>query len=100
MNERSEHLRTVTNNDGAAILDVDRGVITTLNATGAFVWERLQRNATLDSVVADLAQETGQDPAIVRRDVTEFARQLEESLSASNPHKRSHESRGVRHGDD
>ena len=100
MIERSEHLRTVANDDGAVILDVDRGVITTLNTTGAFVWERLQRNQPLDSVVADLAQETGQDPAIVRRDVNEFASRLEESLSASNPQHHAHESGGARDGND
>ena len=37
MTARNEHLRTVTSNDGAAILDVERGLITTLNATGAYV---------------------------------------------------------------
>lgn len=100
MNEGSEHLRTVTNGDGAAILNVDRGVITTLNATGAFVWERLQRNEPMDRVIANLAQETGQDPAIVRRDVSDFVHLLEESLSASDPQSRAHESRGVRDGND
>jgi hypothetical protein len=38
-----EHLRTISNEDGAAILDTESGDLSTLNATGAYVWEALQR---------------------------------------------------------
>ena len=80
MTATNEHLRTVTSNDGAAVLDVERGLITTLNATGAYVWERLQRCEPIDEIVTSLARDTGQDCAIVRRDVEAFLHQLDISV--------------------
>lgn len=86
MTARNEHLRTVTSNDGAAILDVERGLITTLNATGAYVWERLQRSEPIDEIVTSLARDTGHDCTIVRRDVQAFLHQLDisELMETSN----------------
>lgn len=66
-------LRYVANNDGAAILDIEHGSITTLNPAGAFVWQGLNKGNTLDAIVADLAQETGADIMVVDRDVRGFA---------------------------
>ncbi len=34
--------------DGSSILDISRKQITTLNSTGGFVWERLQRGLTVE----------------------------------------------------
>jgi hypothetical protein len=79
------HLHTVVSGDGAAILDVERGVITTLNATGGYVWERLQRRESLESIVTGLAEETGEDPALVRSDVDLFVSQLESVLLFETP---------------
>ena len=61
------HLHTVADQDGAAILDVKRGLITTLNPTGAFVWHGLQRGEPLETIIANLATETGGEPLVVFR---------------------------------
>ena len=70
------HLRSIVDHDGAVILDVPGNRMTTLNTTGAYVWARLQEGKTIDSIVAELARETGQEPELVETDVQEFLEQL------------------------
>jgi hypothetical protein len=70
------HLQSVVDQDGAAILDIERGLISTLNGTGAYVWQRLQRGESLETIVADLSRETGQESLVVERDVREFVEDL------------------------
>jgi Coenzyme PQQ synthesis protein D (PqqD) len=69
-------LRTVSNQDGAAILDVSRNQITTLNSTGSFIWTRLQEGRTPEQIVHELALESGTDQDIAERDLQAFLRQL------------------------
>jgi hypothetical protein len=76
MRVSSTHLRTVANQDGAAILDVPRHQITTLNSTGGFIWQRLQQGLSVEQVICDLATEADTDPAIVEKDVHCFLEQL------------------------
>ncbi|MEG9437795.1 PqqD family protein [Edaphobacter sp. HDX4] len=66
------HLHTAANQDGAAILDVERGVISTLNRTGAYVWQRIERGETIETIASHLARETGQELETVERDVRDF----------------------------
>jgi 6-phosphogluconate dehydrogenase (decarboxylating) len=68
-------LRTVVNQDGAAILDVSRNQITTLNSTG-FIWDKLQQGRTVEQAIQDLAIESDTDPAVVERGVSAFLEQL------------------------
>jgi hypothetical protein len=75
----NRHLKTVVDQDGAAILDIERGLISTLNDTGAYVWDKLQRGDSLSSIVADLARETGEKSLIVERDVLEFLEDLKQN---------------------
>jgi hypothetical protein len=70
------HLHSIIDHDGAVILDVPRNAITTLDATGAYIWERLQRGLQEDAVVAELAHDTGADESVVAKDVREFMEQL------------------------
>ena len=72
MNPANHSLRSVANQDGAAILDVKHGTLTTLNTTGAYVWEAVKQGQSLDFIVANLAQQTGQDIATVEQDVRGF----------------------------
>jgi hypothetical protein len=72
-------LHTVVNEDGAAILDIEHGLISTLNPTGAYVWQGLERSETLETIVANLARETGEDALVVERDVHQFVETLKES---------------------
>ncbi|MBB6143004.1 6-phosphogluconate dehydrogenase (decarboxylating) [Silvibacterium bohemicum] len=70
------HLCTVVNQDGAAVLDVSRNQISTLNSTGGFVWERLQQGQTVEEIIRGLANESNTDLAIVERGVQAFLEQL------------------------
>jgi hypothetical protein len=73
---RSVGLHTAANEDGAAILNIERGEISTLNATGAFIWQALERGQALDNIVHDLARETGAETEVVDRDVRNFIETL------------------------
>jgi Coenzyme PQQ synthesis protein D (PqqD) len=68
----NSHLRATVSTDGAAILDVERGKISTLNTTGAYVWQALQRGENLETIVANLAHETGEQADRLKRDVMKF----------------------------
>jgi Coenzyme PQQ synthesis protein D (PqqD) len=70
------HIRSIVDHDGAVILDIPRNAMTTLDSTGAYVWERLQRGLQVDAIVAELARDTGADESIVSKDVEEFMEQL------------------------
>ena len=72
------HLKTVVDQDGAAILDIERGLISTLNHTGAYVWDKLQRGETLATIIGNLAGETGEQSLTVERDVLEFIEDLKQ----------------------
>ena len=70
------HLRIVTNADGAAILDTKAGSISTLNPTGAHVWQALERGEDLETIAAGLARETGEHIAVVKKDLEDFINDL------------------------
>jgi len=71
-------LRTIVNQDGAAILDPRSGKITTLNTTAAYVWQALQRGNSADTIAAALSLDTGEDLSVVKQGVTAFLAELEE----------------------
>ena len=77
MADDTTHLRTIVNEDGAAVLDTKRGTISTLNVTGGFIWQALARGEGEETIVASLARETGQSPGIIERDVRDFVASLE-----------------------
>ncbi|SEB52253.1 PqqD family protein [Terriglobus roseus] len=79
MSESQYALRSVISADGAAILDVGRGTITTLNESGAYIWQRLRRGEALESVLVNLALETGRDVADIEQDVRGFVEILRRS---------------------
>lgn len=76
MRDSSIHLRTITNPDGATILDIRRGRISTLNPTGAYVWQALEQGMSIDEIVQSLARETETDPEVIRADTHIFLKQL------------------------
>jgi hypothetical protein len=73
-----EHLRMIANEDGAAILNTESGTLCTLNATGAYVWEALQQGADEPTIIASLAQETGESSEVIAPDVRAFLASLKE----------------------
>ncbi len=72
------HLRSVVDQNGAVILDIERGLISTLNPIGAYVWQGLQRGESLETIIVTLARETGEEPLTVERDVREFVEDLKQ----------------------
>jgi hypothetical protein len=72
----NSHLRTIVNEDGAAVLDTKLGSISTLNSTGAYVWQGLERGDSLEIIIANLARETGEQSEILERDVRDFVERL------------------------
>jgi hypothetical protein len=70
------HLRAIVNQDGAAILDIRSGRITTLNTSGGYVWQALDRGEQIEVIAESLARETGPDAAAVKADVTGFIEAL------------------------
>ncbi len=57
--------------DEAAVLDLDRRALYTLNATAKRIYERARDGATVDAIVAELAGEFDA-PAGLREDVERF----------------------------
>jgi hypothetical protein len=78
MDKSPSHLLSTGNQDGAAVLDTRQGTITTLNLTGAFIWQALERGESEDTIAARLATETGASGDIVARDVRDFVAALRE----------------------
>ena len=78
MGSEMTSLRTLSNQDGAAILDRRSGTITTMNATGAYIWTALQQGVSVEAIAADLAHNNGEDLSSVQRDVTFFVEDLTE----------------------
>jgi hypothetical protein len=70
------HLRAVVNLDGAAVFDPERGELSNLNPTGAYVWEGLRQGKHLETIIEQLARDTGSDPTIVDREVRSFLEEL------------------------
>jgi Coenzyme PQQ synthesis protein D (PqqD) len=71
------NVRSIVDCDGAVILDVPNDTMTTLDATGAYVWQRLQSGLSIDAIVSELVRDTGADEAMVAKDVGTFMDQLE-----------------------
>ena len=78
MRPEHSHLRTIVNQDGAAILNSTTGTITALNSTGALVWQALERGEDPVRIVQELAHETGKPVETLERDVREFIRALKD----------------------
>jgi hypothetical protein len=71
-------LRSRVTPDGAMILDIAADEVITLNATGGYVWARLEEGKTVDQIIASLATETGHDPVEVANDVRAFVARIAE----------------------
>lgn len=76
MSKGNPRLRSVVNADGAALLDTRAGRITTLNSTGAMVWQALERGKAPEAIAANLAHETGEPVAAIEKDLQDFMEEL------------------------
>jgi len=59
--------------------DVDLNTMITLNETGAFLWERLQAETSVDALVDALLSQYDVDEASARRSVEAFVGKLKEN---------------------
>jgi len=78
MTKESFNLNEVLNADGAVILDTKNGKISTLNSTGALIWQALRRGDSEDAIISRLAMDTGEERETIDRDVREFINTLKE----------------------
>ena len=78
MVSQAPNLKAIVNEDGAVILDIEHDLMSTLNPTGAYVWQGLQRGETIETITANLASQTGEDHLLVERDVREFVAELQQ----------------------
>jgi hypothetical protein len=76
MANRDLNLRTIVNEDGAVILDTKLGTILTLNTTGAYIWQALERGESYETIAMNLAHETGEQLDLVEHDVRLFIESL------------------------
>ena len=72
-------LKVVVNADGAAILNVEAGAISTLNGTGAYIWSELMNSRDVPDIAAGLAEKTGQNVQEVEDDVRLFLNSLRQN---------------------
>ncbi|WP_263377560.1 PqqD family protein [Granulicella paludicola] len=77
------HLRSMVDQDGAAILDAARGSITTLNPTGAFIWSGLEQAKHPDVIATELAEATGESLEVVQLEVNSFIESLRQQQLVS-----------------
>jgi hypothetical protein len=66
------HLRVIANQDGAAILDTKAGRISTLNTSGAYIWQALERGEDIEAIAQGLSRDTGEQIEAVKKDVADF----------------------------
>ncbi len=76
MANQHTHLRVIANQDGAAILDIEAGKISTLNPSGAYIWQALERGEDIESIAQGLARDTGEQIEAVKKDVADFIEAL------------------------
>jgi hypothetical protein len=78
MVSQAPNLKAIVNEDGAVILDIEHDLMSTLNPTGAYVRQGLQRGETIDTIIANLSRDTGEDSLLVEPDVREFVAELQQ----------------------
>lgn len=73
----SPEVRVSACEDGVVFLHSGAGSIFSANATGARIWEEIERGATPEQAGATLARDFGIDQEIAVRDAVRFVAELE-----------------------
>jgi hypothetical protein len=76
MTDTSSNLRSIVDQDGAVILDIDKDQFFSLNPIGAMIWSRLGTGESLDQIKDTIVLQTSMDLAVVSNDVDEFIADL------------------------
>jgi hypothetical protein len=72
----ASRVRSLTNKDGAVILDIEHDTMMTLNSAGSFVWDRLNQGQDIDDISRELAAKTDADVFLVKNDLRMFVDEL------------------------
>ena len=68
----SANIRTVVNQDGGILLDIDRGRMLSSNPVGARIWQMIESGKSRTEIVAAVSADYGVPVDVVSRDVDEF----------------------------
>jgi hypothetical protein len=71
-------IRSTSTEDGAVLLDINRGRILGLNRMGSRVFQMLQGGVDQDQIAGEISNEFAVDAGEVRNDVLDFIRTLQE----------------------
>lgn len=70
------HVRSSVTGDGVILLDIRTGRIFSANPVAARIWSGLEQGLSMPAIVERLIAETGVDPAVAERDVSDFVNTL------------------------
>ncbi len=72
----SAHVRSTTEKDGVVLLDINDDAMFALNPIGSYVWTKLALGITVDQIITDLGEDTGESRAVIEPDVLNFINEL------------------------
>ena len=73
-----DHVRAVTDADGAILLDVRQGKYFSLNGIALDIWQHIEAGRTLDEIEAHLAATYEAPAEVLRADLLEFVARLQQ----------------------
>jgi len=76
----SESVRSMVNQDGGVLLDIEKGVMLSLNVAGSRVWTKLRQNLSVDQIVEEITAEFDIPRETARQDVHEFLHCLQDHM--------------------
>jgi hypothetical protein len=68
----SENVRSMVNQDGGVLLDIEQGVMLGLNIAGARVWTKLMQSLSAEQIVEEISAEFDIPRETAQQDVYEF----------------------------
>ncbi len=72
-------VRSMCDEDGAVLLDLQGGKYYSLNGIGAEIWTQMERGIDLDGLLAALRESYQVDEEVLKRDIHGFLGKLEKS---------------------
>ncbi len=83
----SDAVRSTYGQDGAVVLDIQRGKMFSLNLVGSKILHLLERGYAEDVITAQISHEFGAQEEIVRADLKEFVQMLTRHGLLETPHQ-------------
>lgn len=73
----TDSARVMSNQDGGILLDINQGLMFSVNPVGSKIVEKLQRGLEPSQIVEEISAEFGVSPEVVQKDVEEFLETLQ-----------------------